>query len=31
TTSRPRLEVPTGKTATAGQVEATANYVLMYK
>ena len=25
------MEVPTGKTATAGQVEATANYVLMYK
>src|SRR5690606_38286575 len=24
------MEVPTGKTATAGQVEATANYVLMY-
>jgi type 1 fimbria pilin len=25
------MEVPTGKTATAGQVEATANYILMYK
>ena len=25
------MEVPTGKTATAGQVEATANYVLLYK
>ncbi|WP_165466837.1 fimbrial protein [Enterobacter cloacae] len=25
------MEVLTGKTATAGQVEATANYVLMYK
>ncbi|MGU3489071.1 fimbrial protein [Enterobacter bugandensis] len=25
------MEVPTGETATAGQVEATANYVLMYK
>ena len=26
-----RMEVPTGTTATAGQVEANANYVLMYK
>ncbi|ESN17288.1 fimbrial protein [Enterobacter sp. MGH 24] len=25
------MEVPAGKTATAGQVEATANYILMYK
>jgi type 1 fimbria pilin len=26
-----QMEVPTGATATAGQVEATANYVLQYK
>ena len=26
-----QMEVPTGKTATAGQVESIANYILMYK